>query len=122
MNEPFLLLERPLAEGKPQNESPVQSLTYSWWVTGRPPKRLDVLAMREELYTACLEEIRLKRQNGRSYDPGSDNRVKWANQWLQVGEIHRTEVDPDLCWVARHLFGPAPELCGKDYAAGEIND
>jgi len=99
---------------------PVNRLTIGWWNSEGSPRCLEVRAMREELYSACLEEMRLKGSLGRSYDPGCDHRVKWASQWLEVAERSRRQVDPDVEAVAALIFNPYPELCGKDRAAGEL--
>lgn len=107
-----------LPEALPNDGYPVHRLVHSWWQSRCFPGRLAVRSMREELYSACLEEIRQKAAENRSYDPGSDCRVTWASHWLEVAEGSRRQIDPNIESIASLLFAPCPEFCGKDFAAG----
>lgn len=102
---------------------PVHRLLSDWWHQDAPKSSLKVRGYREDLYAACLDEIRIKGQHGISYDPGADMRVKWAAQWLEVAEGVRKRVDCGVEAAAEMLLDPLPRaFSGKELAAGMAHD
>lgn len=98
----------------------LQTLVFGWWRRSERPHFLQVDPLREALYEAALAEIRLQASHGKAYDPGTDNRFKWACQWLEAGEGHRHTIDPNLALIVEYLFANPRTLSGKELAAGEL--
>ena len=97
----------------------LQSLILGLWTASMHPHRMMVPKLRERLYEAALDEIRRLASQGKNYDPGADNRFKWACQWLEVAEGERPSVDCHLATIVEYLLTPARIPCGKERAAGE---
>ncbi len=104
----------------PPPQASLQTLVSGWWRRSERPHILQVWPLREALYEAALAEIRLQARQGKVYDPGTDNRFKWACQWLEAGEGHRHTIDPNLAMIVEYLFANPRTLSGKELAAGEL--
>ncbi len=96
----------------------MHQLISNWWHKSRPPYRHELAASRIFLWTAAIREIEGNAAAGSFYDPLSDNRFLWANQWLDLAAGNRTSISKDLTAIAALYFDPPVEPCRKDLAAG----
>jgi len=87
----------------PPAESPVHSLVSTWF--NQPPP-LATTPFRIKLFTAATEEILRSQAQGRVYDPLSDNRFRWAAQWLDLGDRCIERIDSDLAILAGFILNP----------------
>ncbi len=89
------------------SSSPLHQLVAIWRHC-RPPVKLEVAACRARLFTAAVHEITAKANAGICYDPMSDCRFRWANQWLDLAHGDIKSIDPSIEMLCSLTMEPCP--------------
>ena len=102
--------------------SPIYQLVSDWFHSERKPTPFQVNALIERLLAAALAEIQISRQHTINFDPFSDFRFKWAQQYLAVAANDRRTIDHDVECLASMLLAPIPAASRKHRAANDDDD
>ncbi len=99
-----------------QECSPIHLLVSSWW-NSLLPRTHAITDMRVSLFNAATEEILRNQTLGKVYDPLSDNRFKWAAQWLDLADRCIPVIDPSVAQSAAFIFNEAAPQQSRQHAA-----
>ena len=114
MNEDF-----PFAGVTIRQDTPIGRLLRRW--RSEPQPGHAVQALRMDLYSACLEEMRELAVENVHYDPAKDNRVTWGHQFIEVTAGKRRAIEPGVADVVDFLFGDLkPEISHQHRAANDV--
>jgi len=78
------------------------------WRNCRTPRLHEIPGCRARLFTAATHEITAHANAGKSYDPLTDHRFRWAGQWIEVGEGTRRAIDPNIEFTLHLLLDACP--------------
>ena len=101
--------------------SPIHRIVSEWFHSERMPTPFQVTSLLESLLAAALAEIQISRQHAINFDPFSDFRFKWAQQYLAVAANDRKEIDSDVTNLVSMFFFPPTPITHKHRAANDLS-
>lgn len=95
----------------PIDRSPLYAVVHPWSHAPLPVDNEDILARRQALFQAAMEELTISYQSDRVLaNPVIDPIFVWGNQWLDVASGTRPRIESDVSFLFSVRTNPKPFL------------